>query len=311
MKVHICSICGNSERNSIYIVKEMMLGFHDEFEYFQCSMCGCLQISKVPKNLSKYYPNNYYSFSNNFKNNIIEKLKVSIKRQFISFKLGRKNIIGYILSHFYNEYSWIFKDLCNYNSKILDIGSGNGKLLLDLKRLGFMKLKGLDPYILHDIYYPNGVTIFKKDILEITETFDLIMLHHSFEHMENPKEVLQKIYNILNPRSYVIIRIPVVSSYAFRKYGINWVQLDAPRHFYLHTPTSINILAKETKFKIFKTIYDSTSLQFSGSENYENNYLIDQVARFSKKQINLFKNEARRLNSINDGDSACFFLLKE
>jgi hypothetical protein len=58
-----CRICGNEDDNQAYQVKEKMFGFRDEFTYFECSICGCLQISEIPENISKYYPLNYYSFS--------------------------------------------------------------------------------------------------------------------------------------------------------------------------------------------------------------------------------------------------------
>ncbi|HBE41179.1 MAG TPA: hypothetical protein DDW27_08250 [Bacteroidales bacterium] len=289
----------------------MMLGLFDEFEYFQCSNCGCLQISDMVENLSKYYPENYYSFSTKrIKSKIEEKVKNTIKGQIIKYKIGRATLVGYILSRVFNNFYWIFKGLCDYNSKILDIGCGNGNLLLELNAMGFNRLKGLDPFISKDINYLEGVTVEKKEISDIDETFDLIMFHHSFEHIGNPEEVLRKIYDCLNPKSYVLIRIPVSSCYAFRKYGINWVQLDAPRHFFLHTPVSINILAERTHFKVVRTIYDSTSFQFSGSIKYENNYTGYQVYEFSKKQLKYFEKEAKHLNNIHDGDSACFYLQK-
>jgi hypothetical protein len=56
-----CRICGNIKDNKEYIIKEMHFGFGEEFTYFQCKKCGCLQIKNIPDNLSKYYPSNYYS----------------------------------------------------------------------------------------------------------------------------------------------------------------------------------------------------------------------------------------------------------
>jgi len=289
----------------------MMFGLREQFTYFQCAQCGCLQIAEIPNDLLKYYPTDYYSFSDIKPKGIFEVFKDLIKIQIIKFRLGKKNPLGYICTLFFNNYYWIFKGLCTYDSKILDIGCGNGERLLGLYKLGFKKLKGLDPFILQDIHYENGVIVLKKDISDLDEKFDFIMLHHSFEHIQVPKMTLQKIYNCLNPKSYVLIRIPIASSYAFRKYGINWVQIDAPRHLFLHTSSSIEILAKEIGFKLVKTIYDSNSFQFTGSERYENNVGLFEPYYFSKKQIKLFSKEALHLNNINDGDSACFYLYKE
>src|ERR1035437_10368943 len=59
---HICRICGNSTDNRSFIARERMLGLGDEFEYFECSNCLCLQISEIPKDIDRYYPANYYSY---------------------------------------------------------------------------------------------------------------------------------------------------------------------------------------------------------------------------------------------------------
>lgn len=55
-------ICSNTESNRALIVREMMYGFGDTFEYIECAQCGCLQIREIPDDLSKYYPENYWAF---------------------------------------------------------------------------------------------------------------------------------------------------------------------------------------------------------------------------------------------------------
>lgn len=53
----------------------MMFGFRDEFTYFECSKCGCIQIIEIPRNMGKYYTPNYYSFKKLDKpNNFIKRL---------------------------------------------------------------------------------------------------------------------------------------------------------------------------------------------------------------------------------------------
>src|SRR4030042_3937998 len=88
----VCQVCGNSEKNQVYVVKEMMYGYRDEFEYFECVQCGCLQIQKIPNNLEKYYPKQYYSYE------IPSGLKEYLKHTIASNQLyHRKNLIGLIL----------------------------------------------------------------------------------------------------------------------------------------------------------------------------------------------------------------------
>ena len=138
------------------------------------------------------------------------------------------------------------------------------------------------------------------------------MLHHAFEHMDQPLSILKKMFHLLNNKGFVLIRIPVAACYAWRKYGVNWVQLDPPRHFFLHTTKSIQLLCEQSGFQLVDVVYDSYSLQFTGSEKYLRNIpLVEDTEIFSEKEIRDFTNEANRLNKIKDGDAACFYLFKE
>src|SRR5690606_8452268 len=136
-----------------------------------------------------------------------------------------------------------------------------------LKETGCKNLTGIDPYLKADIITPN-VKIYKKHIEELTGKWDFIMLNHSFEHMENPMVILSKIHDILNEGGICMIRIPVSSSDAWEQYKENWVQLDAPRHIFLHSRKSMELLSKNVGLEIFNVFYDSGAFQFWGSEQY-------------------------------------------
>src|SRR6185436_10142585 len=114
---------------------------------------------------------------------------------------------------------------------ILDVGAGAGKLLLDLNFLGFRNLVGVDPFIEKDIYHPSGVKILKKELKEMDQEFDLVMFNHSFEHMPEPLAILRKAHQLVRPGHFLVVRIPLAGSFAWRKYGVDWMALDAPRHF--------------------------------------------------------------------------------
>jgi len=309
---HVCRICGNSTNNLSFIAKERMLGMNDEFDYFECSNCLCIQISEIPKNIDRYYPVNYYSYKEPVFASKLTGIRYFLKKSLAGYSLGKFNLVGFILSQFYeNPFTWLKPNVVSFKSKILDVGSGTGRLLLSMKRSGYQNLTGIDPYNSEDIFYDNGVRVFKKDIFEIDEQFDLIMLHHSFEHMQNPKTILEEIRKHIAPEGNIIIRVPVANSYAWRKYKTHWVQLDAPRHFFLHTIKSMTILANECALKIQSTEYESTAFQFTGSEKYLRGIGFSEKATiFSKNKMKMFTKEAKRLNQINDGDSVCFYLRK-
>lgn len=309
---HACRICGNKTDNHSFTAKERMLGMNDEFEYFECSNCMCLQISEIPKNIDRYYPSDYYSYQQPVFPTKLTGVRYFLKKSLAGYCSGKFSFTGLLLSKFYdNPFTWLKPNVVSFDSKILDVGCGTGRLLLSMKRSGYQNLTGIDPYNSEDIIYNNGVKVFKKNVFEMDEQFDLVMLHHSFEHMENPKAILEKLRQLITPNGNIIIRIPVANSYAWRKYQTHWVQLDAPRHFFLHTIKSMNILANECALKLQSFEYESSAFQFTGSEKYLRGIgFSEKETAFSKMQIKIFQKEAKRLNKLNDGDSACFYLHK-
>ena len=313
-----CRICGNIENNITVVAREMMFGLRDEFEYLECGNCGCLQIKEIPENITKYYPDNYYSYQSKGEDQLIQNsftktLKRNLKKKVLNYYLRGDSLTGKLISSKYKSYyPWIKKNTLTSRSKILDVGCGSGELLLKMYNDGFRDLTGVDPYIRQEINYKSGITIYKKQLEELTEKYDLIMLHHAFEHMDQPLEILKKMFHLLNNKGFVMIRIPVAACFAWRKYGVNWVQLDPPRHFFLHTTRSMQILCEQSGFRLMDVVYDSYALQFTGSEKYLRNIpLMEDVQLFSEKEIREFTNEANRLNKIKDGDAACFYLFKE
>jgi len=102
--------------------------------------------------------------------------------------------------------------------RIVDVGCGTGFLLYFLKEAGFENVMGVEPNIEKDIEYSNGLTIKKAWIHELDEEQDVVMFHHSFEHLPNPIETLERVYRLLPDSS---------SSGLFRSLGKIWNQLGA------------------------------------------------------------------------------------
>jgi len=50
----------------------------------------------------------------------------------------------------------------------------------------------------------KGIKILKSDIFNHIGMYDVIMLHHSFEHMDSPYLVFKELYKILNSKGYLV-----------------------------------------------------------------------------------------------------------
>lgn len=315
-----CIICAQPHSSSHYFTaREMMFGMRDTFTYFECEHCGTVQISALPENLSRYYPDTYYSYAGSTPKKI-PLIKRFLKQQQAKFLLTGEGVIGRLAQKFFPYEIWIKNIPLNFDSKILDVGCGSGSLLLRFEHFGFKHLQGVDPFLSNDIFYDNGVKIFKKQLSEIHDTFDLIMFHHSLEHLPNPKSYLETAWRLLSPEGTILIRVPLAGTFAWKHYGVNWVQLDAPRHLFLPTVKSMHLLAEQSGFEIFKTEFDSTDFQFWGSEQYLKDIPLQDPSSYAKNpaqsifsndDISSFKARAEALNREGQGDQACFYLRKK
>jgi SAM-dependent methyltransferase len=319
-----CRICGNNNNNRTHVAREMMFGTRERFDYLECSKCGTVQLIDVP-DLATYYPDNYYAHD---AAPILE-IERGLKRRFVARSIGR-HLMGaptpfgaglaqrrpWIAEQF-PRYIRSLAGRINFRSRILDYGCGRGDLLRTLRVFGFRDLTGADKFIKGDTKVA-GINIYKRSLAEMGTGFALVMMHHSFEHMPEPRTVLSELGAALAPDGVALIRIPVVS-YAWEQYGVDWVQLDPPRHLFLYTESSFRALAEECGFKIERVDYDSETFQFHGSEQYRRDIPLNDPRSFrgvtphsifTQQQLNEWEALTARLNTEKRGDQACFFLTK-
>lgn len=313
-----CQICKNNSNNEILKVREMYFGTREVFDYLNCSNCGCLQLINPPKDYSVHYPKNYFTFNQKHES----KIKSIINRFRDKAAMGETSLRGNFLLKKYGSPVYVDRMKIagvGLNDSILDVGCGQGILLHKMKESGFENVIGIDPFIDETIEYKNGLKILKKDFSDMNGLYDLVMFNHSFEHMENPLQVMKKSNELLKLNKTLLIRIPVADSYAFKHYKENWCSLDAPRHLFLHTKKSVKILAEQSGFEVKKISYDSRSWQLWGSEQYSKNislldersyYTNPQKSVFTLNQIDEFEKKTIELNKNGEGDQAEFYLQK-
>jgi SAM-dependent methyltransferase len=299
-----CKFCGSSEL-IFFNAQERMLGMGGIFKYAECPSCGSLQLDSIPQNLSDYYPSDYYSFSElQVSDFIIRFLKTLRIRVFLGFGINW-------ISPRYGY--WLRKLRPGFYSRIADVGCGNGQLLYELHASGYSDLHGFDPFIEKDVHIASGLTLWKKKIEDSENAFDFIMMHHAFEHMEDPHKVLLSCYNQLNPGGKLLIRCPVADAEVWKESRDLWVQLDAPRHLVIPTVKGLKTKAEQVGFILDEVEFDSSDFQFWGTEMYRRGEVLDEsmVSSFlTKEERQSMKEKALRYNQEGKGDQACFYFRK-
>lgn len=304
-----------------------MFGTREEFEYFQCCDCGCLQIREIPGDLIRHYSDRYYSLSQvaqappyvPYPKGLLERFRLA----YALFSSGRwlAEMAAYFVD--YPEDWPRFKGhlqrctLKGWDARFLDIGCGCRSWWLEgLGRLGFSNLLGIDPHIGQSVSY-DQIRIQKADIRDVAGKFDVVTLHHSLEHIPDQVGTLEAVRALLKPTGVCIVRLPLVSSMVWELYGTDWVELDAPRHLYLHSLRSVERLAETAGFTVEHTMWDSTGFEFYGSEQYrrgipltaENSFSVrPDNSVFTYQEMAHFSKLAERANREGRGGRACFFL---
>jgi len=285
-----CEICKNSENNFFYDVEERLLGLGDCFSYMECSKCGLLQLIDMPEDFGKYYPSDYYSFAPFHRKKRTTWQKVGL---FIGSELRNryyrnkwKILTQIVFLLFPNRTAPIEPCENLMDKRILDIGCGNAYLLHKMLLDGFNYLYGVDPFVDDSFEYVSDnhtgkISVLKGELFDIGETFDIIMLNHSLEHMKDQEKVMMHVNKLLSETGECIIRIPTVSSPVWSKYREFWYHLDAPRHLFLHSIKSFTILFQKCGLKIMKFV-NEPSEGYIRSEFYKKGLNIEQQNKYLK-----------------------------
>lgn len=298
---------------------EVLLRTGEVFDYFECGRCGCLQIAEIPATLDRYYPDDYYSFKRHDRL-ARASVRAFFDRHRVRHQLGEPNLIGWLtgfLAKPLGYLDWVKGAGVRQDARILDVGCGSGKYLVQMALGGFTSCQGVDPFVPETLRYDNGVVVHKLTLDELAKTeapFDFIMMHHSLEHMPDQQASLKAIRSLLAPGGTVMIRVPVASSYGWRHYREHWVALEPPLHLYLHTHESLRTLAAQAGMEVVHQYCDAPPNILMWSEIYRrtgdarmggNETCREKLTRAEFRE---FTARSVAANQSNEGDLAVYFL---
>lgn len=225
-----CVVCGTSESSEFLVVNKCKL--------VKCKHCGLIYSKNfILDNISHY--NDYYFTEKN----------PYIRR--------------------WDEFCSIFDSLLDKierfkeRGNLLDVGAGVGILMYVAAKRGF-KVKGVEvsDWAANFARETKGLDVVTGKLENLRlgkESFDVVVINHVLEHVDNPRLMLSEIRRILKKDGIIVVGVPNIGSLMARIRGSKWASLRPEEHIWHFTPSTLKRLIKQEGFDI---------VHFEAKENY-------------------------------------------
>jgi SAM-dependent methyltransferase len=321
-----CPFCLGSEISETLPVKEMTKGTREVFDYAVCATCGSPYIMQFPEDIGRYYEG-YYSFGDD----TLPMEKSAIKLALVDLYarlIVQSGLSSWVRALFRSpsprQMKFLSPNLQAFlflgakgTARILDVGCGRGAFVRMMKRFGYTRASGVDPF-LRDADDRDYVE--RRAIHEVNESYDFILFNHSIEHMPDPEAAIKKCTSILAPGGTLLVQIPNIDSVEFTRYRQHWCWLHAPYHYAIPSRRGIEAMAQRCGFKVVEAICTSRPDHYLYSEEYSRDIpdcdprserrALEDGSFDAKRYLSLSK-RAHTLNKQLYGDWISYYLKRE
>ena len=245
-----CIVCNSDKKTQVFKnTEDYEYGTYRNVNFSECQKCDLIFQDPLPPKeiIGSFYPEIYRNYISD-NGSLFSVLK----------KLQFKTLAKKILSKVNNNDKYI---------KILDIGFGNGELLLALKEKGYKNLYGTD------FSNKNFERLKKKEInielsdveecLPFKEEFDAIIMNHVIEHFLDPVKVLKNCLERLKTNGKLILLTPNTNALEYSIFKKYWAGLHIPRHTFIFNDKNIKQLGETLGFRMIKICAVSDPGQWS------------------------------------------------
>ena len=206
---------------------------------------------------------------------------------------------------YHNESSYLKKTYAFYlqkalgstgkkNTKLLDIGCGNGFFLEEARNMGIKYIYGIEPGVASVKNAPKWlqkcikIGLFEKNTYK-SNTFDVITCFHTLDHVLDPNKFLHGVNSALKKDGKALFIVHDTDGLSVKLFGEKSPIFDI-EHIYLFNKKNLSLLFKKNKFKVVETF------------DIKNNYPIKYWVRMSplpKKIKNIVMDFLEKVNLAN------------
>jgi len=231
-----CNVCnGNGKYENTQDSRDIACNVrafqHEVFTVWRCPSCGSLHC-KQPIDAGRYYR---------------------------SYPVKSHTLDFWARTAYTNYLRRLTQVKINQASSVLDYGCGPGLLVEFLKQSGFQDVAGFDAHVPK---FSNKAAL--------DRTYDLVITQDVIEHVDNPREWLESLVQLLNPEGIICIGTPNAAEIDLSQADTFALSLHQPYHRHLLSYRALIAMAEKAGLKAiaqhdrfyYDTLYPTVNYRF-------------------------------------------------
>jgi SAM-dependent methyltransferase len=290
-EVGVCPLCGADDSVVLYRMPDRLHGTPGEFTYRRCTSCRTVfqDPRVVPEDLGLCYPRTYFTHSRPSipasstapGSHPLIVARDTLRRAIVASVRGEPTagwtgLLGRVLARsrwlreraFYDAVMDELLPRAIVSQRALDVGCGAGDLLRALQCVGWA-VEGVewDPAAADMAREVTGLCITQGDFRHLDlplGVYGLVVLHHVYEHLDEPVAALSRIADLLAPGGHAVLVYPNPDSLGARLFRDCWFAWEAPRHLVLPPGLAVS----EAALRLGSVRVQVSTITRSASEMY-------------------------------------------
>lgn len=247
--VHACPICGESGTTAEYARRDDSLAMPDVWRMARCAGCRSIYLVDKPdsESLARAYTG-YYTHDSE-QEDLDVKVEAGLVARLVNgylnvrFRMGQQPALHIGM--------WLFKaipplrmkldvygrhvrtELCSCQTRLLDVGCGNGAFLLRARSMG-IRVQGCEPDpVAAETCKQLGLDVHNGDVWTAgypAKAFNYITLNHVIEHVSDAPSLLEKLGELLKPGGVLWLALPNPNALGISLFESGWKGLHPPYH---------------------------------------------------------------------------------
>lgn len=218
--------------------KDWEYGVPGTFAYVRCQECGLISLDPMPTldEILSFYPNTYHGYQS-----------------------PTSPLTRWLIDRNLRARARVYRELIGENGSILDVGAADGEHFRVWQEEGTWQLFGLE--FNNEAASAGRAKGFQIETATIetyhppVENFQLIIMNHLLEHVQNPLDTARHAYNLLSSGGVLIGEVPNIRSWDFFVFKEHWGGCHWPRHLHQFTPATIKKTLEEVGFTDVRISY--------------------------------------------------------